>query len=185
MDPGAATGDRVPAPVMCAAPHNPTRQRARRSTRRTSPTRRSPSRPSRRRRRRWPRIGSLARPRLARARGRRPRRRLRLRRTRSTRAPPIAGRARSASTSSAAGGARAAAARSTRCCFRTLAERGFRIAVAGMTLPNRASVGLHEAIGFEPVGTYRRIGYKFGAWHDVAWTPAGSGKRRRAAAGAA
>lgn len=51
-----------------------------------------------------------------------------------------------------------------------LRERGFRIAIAGMTLPNEASVGLHEALGFEPVGTYRRIGYKLGAWHDVAWT---------------
>jgi phosphinothricin acetyltransferase len=51
-----------------------------------------------------------------------------------------------------------------------LAGRGYRIAVAGMTLPNDASVGLHRALGFEPVGTYRRIGYKHGAWHDVAWT---------------
>jgi L-amino acid N-acyltransferase YncA len=50
-----------------------------------------------------------------------------------------------------------------------LRERGFRIAIAGMTLPNEASVGLHEALGFEPVGTYRRIGYKLGGWHDVAW----------------
>jgi L-amino acid N-acyltransferase YncA len=54
--------------------------------------------------------------------------------------------------------------------FTRLATRGFRIAVAGMTLPNEASVALHEAMGFEPVGTYRRIGFKFGAWHDVAWT---------------
>lgn len=52
--------------------------------------------------------------------------------------------------------------------FARLAERGFRVAVAGMTLPNDASVGLHRALGFEPVGTYRRIGFKHGAWHDVA-----------------
>jgi L-amino acid N-acyltransferase YncA len=52
----------------------------------------------------------------------------------------------------------------------SLTRRGFRIAVAGMTLPNEASVGLHRALGFELVGTYRRIGYKHGAWHDVAWT---------------
>jgi phosphinothricin acetyltransferase len=50
-----------------------------------------------------------------------------------------------------------------------LRERSFRIAIAGMTLPNEASVGLHEALGFEAVGTYRRIGYKLGGWHDVAW----------------
>jgi phosphinothricin acetyltransferase len=53
--------------------------------------------------------------------------------------------------------------------FDRLAERGFRTAVAGMTLPNDASVGLHRAMGFEPVGTYRRIGWKHGTWHDVAW----------------
>jgi len=50
-----------------------------------------------------------------------------------------------------------------------LVARGFRTAVAGMTLPNDASVGLHQAMGFEPVGTYRRIGWKHGHWHDVAW----------------
>ena len=48
-------------------------------------------------------------------------------------------------------------------------ERGFRTAVAGTTLPNDASVGLHRAMGFEPVGTYRRIGWKHDTWHDVAW----------------
>jgi len=50
-----------------------------------------------------------------------------------------------------------------------LAERGYRTAVAGMTLPNDASAGLHRAMGFEPVGTYRRIGWKHVRWHDVAW----------------
>jgi len=53
--------------------------------------------------------------------------------------------------------------------FARLGDRGFRTAVAGMTLPNPASEGLHRAVGFEPVGTYRRIGWKHGAWHDVAW----------------
>jgi|SRR5579859_6589337 len=50
-----------------------------------------------------------------------------------------------------------------------LSERGYRVAVAGMTLPNEASVGLHRAMGFQAVGTYRRIGHKLGVWHDVAW----------------
>lgn len=54
--------------------------------------------------------------------------------------------------------------------FARLARRGFRTALAGVTLPNEASVGLHAAMGFEPVGTYRRIGWKHGAWHDVAWS---------------
>ena len=39
-----------------------------------------------------------------------------------------------------------------------LTERGFLTFIAGMTLPNEASDGLHRALGFEPVGTYRRIG---------------------------
>jgi phosphinothricin acetyltransferase len=51
-----------------------------------------------------------------------------------------------------------------------LAGRGFRTAVAGMTLPNDASVGLHRAMGFEPVGVYRQIGWKHDGWWDVAWT---------------
>ncbi|TWD79567.1 phosphinothricin acetyltransferase [Kribbella amoyensis] len=53
--------------------------------------------------------------------------------------------------------------------FARLTERGFRTAIAGMTLPNEASVGLHTALGFEPIGTYRRIGWKHDRWHDVAW----------------
>ncbi|HEY2217470.1 MAG TPA: GNAT family N-acetyltransferase, partial [Solirubrobacteraceae bacterium] len=54
--------------------------------------------------------------------------------------------------------------------FTKLAARGYRMVVAGMTLPNEASEGLHRALGFEPVGTYRKIGHKLGAWHDVAWS---------------
>ena len=53
--------------------------------------------------------------------------------------------------------------------FARLAERGYRTAVAGMTLPNPASEGLHRALGFEPVGVFRSVGWKLGAWHDVAW----------------
>jgi L-amino acid N-acyltransferase YncA len=50
-----------------------------------------------------------------------------------------------------------------------LVERGFRTAVAGMTLPNEASIALHRAMGFEPVGTFREVGRKHGQWYDVAW----------------
>ena len=49
-----------------------------------------------------------------------------------------------------------------------LAARGYRTALAGIALPNDASVGLHTAMGFELVGTYRRVGWKLGRWHDVA-----------------
>jgi len=50
-----------------------------------------------------------------------------------------------------------------------LRECGLRRALAGMTLPNEASAGLHRAMGFEPVGVYRKVGWKHGTWHDVAW----------------
>jgi L-amino acid N-acyltransferase YncA len=53
--------------------------------------------------------------------------------------------------------------------FVRLTARGYRTAIAGMTLPNPASQGLHEALGFEAIGVYRKIGWKNGAWHDVAW----------------
>ncbi len=57
--------------------------------------------------------------------------------------------------------------------FKILRLQGFynayANAYAGITLPNEASVGLHEALGFRPVGVYRAVGYKLGAWHDVGY----------------
>lgn len=53
--------------------------------------------------------------------------------------------------------------------FEHLRCQGFRTACAGITLPNVASVALHEGLGFAPVGIYRRIGWKAGAWRDVGW----------------
>jgi L-amino acid N-acyltransferase YncA len=53
--------------------------------------------------------------------------------------------------------------------FALLRQLGYRQATAGITLPNPASVGLHTAFGFAPVGVYRQVGYKLGAWRDVAW----------------
>lgn len=53
--------------------------------------------------------------------------------------------------------------------FAILVLQGYRNAYAGITLPNDASVGLHEAVGFTPIGVYRSVGHKFGAWHDVGW----------------
>ena len=50
-----------------------------------------------------------------------------------------------------------------------LAERGYHAAFAGIALPNEASIGLHEAMGFTPVGTYREVGWKQGGWRDVGW----------------
>lgn len=50
-----------------------------------------------------------------------------------------------------------------------LRAQGFANALAGITLPNPASVGFHESCGFEWIGVYRAVGYKLGAWHDVGW----------------
>lgn len=50
-----------------------------------------------------------------------------------------------------------------------LRRQRFVNAYAGIALPNAASVRLHEAIGMRRVATYERVGFKFGAWHDVAW----------------
>jgi phosphinothricin acetyltransferase len=53
--------------------------------------------------------------------------------------------------------------------LRLVAAQGLYNAYAGITLPNSASVGLHESLGFQPVGVYRRVGHKLGVWHDVGW----------------
>ena len=47
--------------------------------------------------------------------------------------------------------------------------QGYRNAFAGITLPNDASVGIHESLGFQLVGVYRDVGHKFDRWHDVGW----------------
>lgn len=46
---------------------------------------------------------------------------------------------------------------------------GYAGLYAGVTLPNPASVGLHEAMGFTLVGVYRSVGFKGGRWLDVGW----------------
>jgi len=50
-----------------------------------------------------------------------------------------------------------------------LARLGYYNAYAGITLPNAASVALHESFGFAPVGVYRHAGFKLGRWWDVGW----------------
>ncbi len=53
--------------------------------------------------------------------------------------------------------------------FAVLRLQGFYNAYGGITLPNASSVGLHEAMGFQLVGVYREVGYKFDRWWDVGW----------------
>lgn len=50
-----------------------------------------------------------------------------------------------------------------------LKRSGYCHAYAGITLPNEASVKLHRRLGFEPVGVFKRVGFKMGRWHDVGW----------------
>jgi phosphinothricin acetyltransferase len=50
-----------------------------------------------------------------------------------------------------------------------LRNQGYVTAYAGITLPHAASVGLHEALGFRPIGVYPRVGWKKGSWYDVGW----------------
>jgi len=45
----------------------------------------------------------------------------------------------------------------------------YHAAFAGIALPNDASIGLHQAMGFTPVGIYREVGWKMGGWRDVGW----------------
>ena len=53
--------------------------------------------------------------------------------------------------------------------FDLLARQNFHMAFAGIALPNPSSVGLHEAMGFRPLGVYPQVGFKFGRWHDAGW----------------
>lgn len=53
--------------------------------------------------------------------------------------------------------------------FVLLRAQGFYAVHAGITLPNAASVSLHESFGFVAVGRYPAVGYKLGAWHDVGY----------------
>lgn len=50
-----------------------------------------------------------------------------------------------------------------------LRTAGFHSAVGGITLPNPASVALHESMGFRAVGVFREVGRKFDRWHDTGW----------------
>lgn len=58
-----------------------------------------------------------------------------------------------------------------------LTECGYRVAIGCIALPNEASTRLHEAVGFQSMGVFRRVGFKFDTWIDVAWYQAelGSG----------
>lgn len=58
-----------------------------------------------------------------------------------------------------------------------LDDQGYRTQVAAITLPNPASVALHEACGFRHTGTLDGVGYKQGTWLDVGFWQRGESRQ--------
>jgi phosphinothricin acetyltransferase len=50
-----------------------------------------------------------------------------------------------------------------------LKEKGIHAVIGGIALPNPASVALHEKLGFEKIGHFKAVGFKFGQWIDVGY----------------
>ncbi|MDS1369375.1 N-acetyltransferase family protein [Streptococcus suis] len=50
-----------------------------------------------------------------------------------------------------------------------LTARGFKNFLACIALPNPASIALHEKKGYQQVAHFKKVGYKFGTWHDIVW----------------
>lgn len=53
--------------------------------------------------------------------------------------------------------------------FARLEARGAHAVIGGITLPNAASVALHERFGMQKVAHFREVGFKFGEWRDVGY----------------
>lgn len=50
-----------------------------------------------------------------------------------------------------------------------LEKNGVHVVIGGVTLPNAASVALHEKLGFEKMGQFTEVGRKFDRWLDVGY----------------
>lgn len=50
-----------------------------------------------------------------------------------------------------------------------LRDAGIHAVIGGITLPNPTSITLHEALGFEYIGRFREVGWKFERWIDVGY----------------
>lgn len=50
-----------------------------------------------------------------------------------------------------------------------LRRRDLHLVIAGIALPNEASVGVHEKLGFRKVAHFTEVGQKFGRWIDVGY----------------
>lgn len=53
--------------------------------------------------------------------------------------------------------------------FEVLAGTEVHTVIAGIALPNPASVALHEKFGLEKAAHYKEVGFKQGKWIDVAY----------------
>jgi L-amino acid N-acyltransferase YncA len=53
--------------------------------------------------------------------------------------------------------------------FDLLRLQGYFNVYAGVVLPNQKSVAFHRALGFDEIGTFKKVGYKLGNWHDTLW----------------
>ncbi|HEY2433004.1 MAG TPA: GNAT family N-acetyltransferase [Vicinamibacterales bacterium] len=53
--------------------------------------------------------------------------------------------------------------------FAAMADQDVLTIVAGVALPNPASIAFHERCGFRQVGVFREVGRKFDRFWDVAW----------------
>lgn len=53
--------------------------------------------------------------------------------------------------------------------FRELEKRSYHVALAGIALPNDASIVLHEKFGMRKVAHFEEVGFKFGKWVDVGY----------------
>jgi len=53
--------------------------------------------------------------------------------------------------------------------FDTLRHKSIHVVIGGITLPNPASIALHEKFGMKKVAHFKEVGYKFGQWLDVGY----------------
>ena len=50
-----------------------------------------------------------------------------------------------------------------------LRSKNIHAVIGGIALPNESSVALHEKFGFEKIGQFKEVGYKFDQWIDVGY----------------
>ncbi|MEW5250216.1 GNAT family N-acetyltransferase [Microbulbifer sp. 2201CG32-9] len=50
-----------------------------------------------------------------------------------------------------------------------LRDKDIQTAIGGVTLPNTASIALHEKLGMKKVAHFEKVGFKFNRWHDVGY----------------